>query len=330
MVFNVDSVASSDKPGKSYVFVYLVKQNNNTWQDTVKSLTLLLKNVISRFPRRSKIILFTEGDPPSDVLDRINALDQFYKISILFKQINLKSYVKRDELSIELPERFPNHSNPSCFFSLGYRDMCKFFSYDVFCDHLLDDFDYFVRIDTDSFFLHAEDKFIHDLAFIDSDYGYLYQTIQAEEKFAAVGFGHFLYEYAKHNNLINSGDLCMESLCFQATQNPRIFYTNFEVVKIDFIRNSSYPKFIHAINEAMGIYKFRWGDALIRYYALYMLKAKISTLKGALYKHSGIYDSRSFLRKYFTKFLLKMFKKHHSNNLESASGFIDRFTINPF
>ena len=94
MGFNVDSVASSDKPGKSYVFVYLVKQNNNTWQDTVKSLTLLLRNVISRFPRRSKIILFTEGDPPSDVLDRINALDQFYKISILFKQINLKSYVK--------------------------------------------------------------------------------------------------------------------------------------------------------------------------------------------------------------------------------------------
>ena len=278
----VRSVVSLKSPAKSYAFVYLVKQDNNTWQDTLKSLTLLLENVLSKFPQYSKIILFTEGNPPSDILNKIHALDQFHKISILFKQINLKAYVKRDQLTTTLPERFPNHSNPSYFFSLGYRDMCKFFSYDVFCDCLLDDFDYFVRIDTDSFFLHAEDKFIHDLAFIDSDYGYLYQTIQAEEKFAAVGFGHFLYEYANHNNLIKSGDTRMESLCFQATQNPRIFYTNFEVVKIDFIRNSSYTKFIHAINEAMGIYKFRWGDALIRYYALHMLEARITSSRGPL------------------------------------------------
>ena len=124
--------------------------------------------------------------------------------------------------------------------------------------------------------MHVEDKFIHDLAFIDSDYGYLDQTIQAEEKFAAVGFGHFLYKYANHNNLIKSGDSRLESLCFEATQNPRIFYTNFEVVKIDFIRSSSYPSFIQAINETMGIYKFRWGDALIRYYALHMLEANNS------------------------------------------------------
>ena len=78
--------------------------------------------------------------------------------------------------------------------------MCKFFASDVFSDKNLDDAKYFVRLDTDSFFIYANKRFINDIEKFDSDYGYIENTIQSEDKSVSLGFGKCLYNYCIKNH----------------------------------------------------------------------------------------------------------------------------------
>ena len=67
--------------------------------------------------------------------------------------------------------------------------MCKFFAFDVFSDKNLNDVKYFVRMDTDSFFIYTNKRFIKNIENFDSEYGYIANTIQSEDKSVSLGFG---------------------------------------------------------------------------------------------------------------------------------------------
>ena len=56
--------------------------------------------------------------------------------------------------------------------------MCKFFAYDVFYDKNLNDTKYFVRMDTDSFFIYTNKNFIKNIENFDSEYGYIANTVK--------------------------------------------------------------------------------------------------------------------------------------------------------
>ena len=66
--------------------------------------------------------------------------------------------------------------------------MCKFFAFDVFFDKCFDKVEYFVRLDTDSFFIYTNKEFIKNLESLNHDYGYIANTIQAEDKAVSLGF----------------------------------------------------------------------------------------------------------------------------------------------
>ena len=139
-------------------------------------------------------------------------------------RINLKNYVKRNNK--QYLKKFPGASNCKDYFSLGYRDMCKFFANDVFYDQHFDDSEYFIRMDTDSFFLNVRKIFINQLLNLNSDYAYLKNTIQYEDKSVTLGFGHCLYEFIrKEKNLKNPKEYNLK-ICTQATLKPKIFYRN--------------------------------------------------------------------------------------------------------
>ena len=93
----------------------------------------------------------------------------------------------------------------------------------------------------------------------------------------------------------------------------------------------SSPRISNYIVEAEGIYKFRWGD-IIRYYLVKLLNANLK-LRGCLYKHSSLYDSRNFFKKYLGKIYSKLTNKLHINNYEKKlskiifSSMLNRFEI---
>lgn len=55
---------------------------------------------------------------------------------------------------------------------------------------------------------------------------------------------------------------------FEQSNVPFTYSTNFEVVKVDFFRQESIRKWSEYILDNGGIYKYRWGDAPLRYVTL--------------------------------------------------------------
>ncbi len=306
-----------------FAFTYLVKQDKKTWNDFGISLKLLYQNILKKLICSYKIIIFCEGNPSKNVRSYIDYLSKELKIKILIRKISLKDYVKRKKTDKYLRD-FP--SNCSCInsFSLGYRDMCKFFANDVFFDEVLNNVEYFVRMDTDSFFIYTNKNFLNQLESFNSDYGYIEKTVQNEDKSVTIGFGKCIYKFCKKNTNLISNFL---NHCNEATLNPKIYYTNFEIVRLEWARSNIHRKFLAHIIRSQGIYKFRWGDALIRFYSVNLLGASKESLNGCLYKHSGIYDTRNFVRVFLTKAYSKLRNRLYSNLYEKKLSFLDKLFL---
>ncbi len=307
-------------------FTYLVKQDDKTWDEFSNSIYLLEKNVLSKLSCDFKILVFSEGSPNLKASKTIDYLRLKKNILLKIKTVSLKDYVKRSGNENYIVE-FPHAARCELHTSLGYRDMCKFFSNDVFFDEDLLDTNYFIRVDTDSYFLDTRKKFINDLNNLNCDYAYLSNTDQREDKAVTVGFGKCLYQYCEKNNDKEFLSKSNFEICTEATLNPKMYYTNFEVVNLDWAKSLNHLNLISHIYAAKGIYQYRWGDNIIRYYAVKLLQAKIKVLSGCLYKHSGIYDSRNIFRKTVSKVYSKLFKKLHKNNYEKNLILLDRLFL---
>ncbi len=309
-----------------FAFTYLVKQDRKTWKDFENSLKLLNKNILSKLICNYKIIIFCEGKPIKAVKYLVENLIRKEKVKILFKEISLIKYVKRKSTDTYIKD-FPSSADCKTITTLGYRDMCKFFAYDIFFDEKFNDTEYFVRMDTDSFFISTNNRFIKKFTNFKKDYGYIKNTVQNEDKSVSLGFGKCLWKF--HNlkkNKLSESEYILK-ICQEATIKPKIFYTNFEIVKINWARSNSHKKIMNYIINSKGIYNHRWGDALIRYYVINLLKAKKESLYGCLYKHSGIYESRNIFRMILTKSYSKIRGKLHKNNYEKHLTNIDKLFL---
>ena len=309
-----------------FAFTYLIKQDNKTWHDFEISLQLLFKSILNKLICNYKIIVFCEGEPNKKIKSSINYFLKENNINIIFQKINLSSYVKRKKNDNYIKE-FPHAADCRLATSLGYRDMCKFFAYDVFFDKNLQDAEYFVRLDSDSYFIHTNSSFINNLESFNSDYGYIYKTIQKEDKAVSLGFGKCLYNFFKKSESYSSKRKNYFSFCQDATLNPKIFYTNFEIVKLSWAKSNWHSGIMKHIIRSKGIYNYRWGDALIRYYVINLLGASIKPLKGCLYKHSGIYDSRNIFKRLMTKSYSKIRKRLHINKYEKKLSKLDKLFL---
>jgi hypothetical protein len=47
-------------------------------------------------------------------------------------------------------------------------------------------------------------------------------------------------------------------------------YTNFEVIRLSFLRSREYMRWFKALDESGGFYLHRWGDAPVRFLAMAM------------------------------------------------------------
>ena len=309
-----------------FAFTYLVKQDEKSWNDLNISLKLLYKNILRNLNCKYKIVIFCEGEPIKKVNNLIIFLTKEKKISLSLRKICLKKYVKRKNSDDYLKD-FPSAANCKLSTSLGYRDMCKFFAIDVFFDESLENVDYFIRLDTDSFFIQTTKKFIQGLRDMSCDYGYISNTIQYEDKAVSLGFGKCLFNFCNENKIHIFKFKRFFNLCQEATLKPKIFYTNFEVVKLSWAKSNQHKKFLKYIIKSKGIYNHRWGDALIRYYIVNLLSASCIELKGCLYKHSGIYETRNFLRIIITKTYSRIRNRLYTNIYERNLSKLDKLFL---
>lgn len=255
--------------------LYLLRSSTEDIEMFNKSISLVEKNLIS-FTQNTDLIVFCE-ESISEYLTNIKT-----NLNIKYQTIDFKIPEYSENILKQIPEYFPHPTHgigplgwghPG--FSLGYRHMCRFFSGKMYEFDILKEYDYYLRLDNDSFIHTPLNYDLFEWAKLkECYYGYIQPAVQ-EDNLKVI---NNLWQYVndKYPNNIPEG---------------RMFYTNFELGKISWFLESEYMNFYRYLDESGGIYTRRWGDAPIKFLGinLFMESKNIIPVTGFTYQHGAIY-----------------------------------------
>lgn len=236
--------------------IYLIRSSAEDVNEIKESLSLLKKNFLSEYPYKIKI--FRESDFLKKWEDEI----KYIYPEIDFCEVVFE--VPPQNFGLEIPEYFPHptHGNgPIAWghpgFNLGYRHMCRFMAGEIFKHPALSSYDWYLRLDTDSFIL-SKINFDPFQKMRTGGKVYGFNNIQNDHPDVVVDLYEESENYFKLRGItpINTVD------------KPKIFYTNFEICDLNWFRGKEYTEFYDFIDHLGGIYTKRWGDAPIRYIAV--------------------------------------------------------------
>lgn len=214
-------------PGKS-CFAYLVHDTPTCRDDFKKSLALLRQNHPAE-----EIVLFHETGYP--------AVPGCRMIPIQFE--------------------IPDWIDCSCMYGarLGYMHMCRFFAGLVFTH--LSEYEYYCRLDTDSFILSPARHNLFTWAQANSVYyGYVADNIYDQPDFCTG-----LWDLASSFAELQETYVHPRNIPVQAT-----YYTNFELCHVPWFLKNWGPWF-DRVDKAGGFYYHRWGDHTVRRLGVQML-----------------------------------------------------------
>ncbi len=269
--------------------VYLAGNSEDNIKDFYKSLSLLYENYLKTF--YCDVVVFHEKKFISKIPDLIK---KFPNISFKFFEIQFNLPKYPPNIMENIPEYFPHPthgSGPIAWghpgFSLGYRHMCNFFSGELYQQVGLNDYDYYMRLDTDSYILKKVTYNVFDMMrHHDAIYGFIGAAVQIDNSKVVEG----LWEYCK--KFSDLSEHVKDKLKILNIPSGKMYYNNFEIGKISWFKGSSYRAFYEYIKESGGIYTKRWGDAPIRYLGINLLltDCKLIDINNIAYQHGAIYN----------------------------------------
>ena len=234
-----------------------------------RSLSLVEENVVPTTDDFD-VIVFCE---PSfeDLKSKVNT-----NLNLIYQTVEFNIPDYPQEIKDNIPEFFPHptHGNgPVAWghpgFPMGYRHMCRFFSGQMYEFDILKQYDYYLRLDTDSYIITKIPYDIFELAKQKEIY---YGFIKIEDDNPKVVEGLWETVNEKYPNDLPKG---------------LMFYTNFELGKVSWFLTSEYMNFYNYLDKTGGIYTKRWGDAPIKFLGISLLmdQRNISQIGGFVYNH---------------------------------------------
>lgn len=265
--------------------LYLTKDTPEDNQLLDKSLTALYKYYLKKYP--TDVIIFCER---TNLCKDWNLNESFTtnmdQFDIIRQTIDFHIPDYPKEILDQIPEYYPHPDKDtighsaygSKGFTLGYRHMCRFFSGDIYNHPILQNYDYYLRLDTDSFILKPINYNIFDYA---REYNYYYGYIKDAVQFDHPKVVEGLWNYCR----MKYGDKVI-------TPERQMFYTNFELGKMSWFLDKEYQEFYNHIDSSGGIYINRWGDAPIKKIGIDMLMDKKHQWPVAdiAYQHGACYN----------------------------------------
>jgi hypothetical protein len=173
-------------------------------------------------------------------------------------------------------------------YGMPYRLMCDLWSTKIM--HLAKDLgvDYYLRLDTDSLltcdtstpstpsfaakvdeegtqhtFSVARDLF--DVV-KEGDHVYGYYRTMRDTPSVSEGFNHLVKAYAHEQGLDLHGKIGSQLMEEKDNKGSLQYYNNLEVVKVDYFLQPEVQKFTNHVAKSNGIYEYRWGDAIVRFW----------------------------------------------------------------
>lgn len=158
------------------------------------------------------------------------------------------------------PPEYPDYIKKQIVGNKSYNNMCRFWAGVVFRDPQVEQYDYYMRLDCDSFITAPVGRNI----FEDVNgkvYGHLKYAIMADDSPYSKDLNKTIKEFEGENKYIGTIDDVREGM---------LYYTNFEICNVKAIKESPYLKMFDCLDKSGGIYIHRWGDHIIRYAGLHL------------------------------------------------------------
>ncbi len=281
-----------------------------------KSLELLYKNYNDQFLH--DILIFHEGDFAQRDQDEVRAGRmeiQFHKI-----QFEIPDFLNPKEI----PEKWDG------LFGMGHRHMIRFYSLQVF-DILKElGYDWFFRMDDDSF-IHSKIDYNLFQFMEDNSYEYGYRVDIKEPERTSFGFSEMILAYLKAERIkpqnflenfdastkVNSeyfgfkGRIKKQIVAFinglsekinhdlnnwpPATEWNRMgFYNNFFITRVGFWHQPEVQSLIHHFDRTGGIYKYRWNDLIFQtaVVQIFLPESKVHKFIDWTYEHATFKNNK--------------------------------------
>jgi alpha 1,2-mannosyltransferase len=173
--------------------------------------------------------------------------------------------------------------------SLPYRHMCRFESGFFFRHHLLDQFDYYWRIEPGVDFYCDIDydpfRFMQDN---NKRYGWTISLLEYEATIETLWdtVKKFMEEFPEHISENNFMDWISDD--GGESYNLCHFWSNFEIADLNLWRSKAYLDFFEFLDNTGGFFYERWGDAPVHSIAAAILlkKDEIHWFRDIGYKHA--------------------------------------------
>lgn len=178
---------------------------------------------------------------------------------------------------------------------LGYCQMCRFFLHTLFVHPRMAEFDYYWRFDDDSY-LTSEITY-DPFALMESCKAiYGYRAVEKENVYECLGLDLLWKEvkaFAKKEHL-SRRYLNRLVANWKGQYKGFNYYNNFEINKVSFWReHPGYKKFFQTLDETLGFYKYRWGDANVRAFSvgLFLHPKQVHHFGDIGYQHNDHYTA---------------------------------------
>jgi hypothetical protein len=139
-------------------------------------------------------------------------------------------------------------------FGTWYKHMGTLFSYQIFTDGSLDEYDYFLRFDSDYYLIEKLPiDLFEELHVKKKDFAY---TRRKDMPVCTEGFYEHSEKYMTANNLkpLNY------SFYSEIAVNHVTYFGNFAVGRVSFFTGCDYVKWAHHMMDAGGVYYARWDE----------------------------------------------------------------------
>jgi alpha 1,2-mannosyltransferase len=254
--------------------IYLLKKD----QKEIDMLSMSLKLLKVNFLPSNDYPIFVLHDEmiEEEIFDKLQSDVKFTTVFVDFKS---DEYQKNIKPGVDDKIRVPGVDR---YFDMGYRHMCRFYSYGMYEVLELQDTDLYLRLDCDSYFTEPVDYDIFKYM-EDNDLIYGYNLITTDNPLVSKNLWEVSKDYSRTVDVIKTP--------IDGIPQYNMYYTNFEIAKFHWFKESAYKPYFDFIDNENGIYKWRWGDAIIKYLGIEMfLPENKKHLFNVPYKHGNIFN----------------------------------------
>jgi hypothetical protein len=242
------------------------------YNDQIQHLAPAIALLDKHFPDNmsADILIFHTGYP---FKTHLQIIANTTKRQIIFYNV--------DDVFSSFPKGFDPYLEDPTWTKRGkwnYQHMCRFWFKLVLDIPIVIEYDYLMRLDSDSkimgnwfdIFDLMENKnvtYFGNIEAADSERGLP----------GLMNLKSFTYYYKEKYRIIPKNPTRLNR-AFDIPEQIRLYNTNFDIIKIEFFKRDQIRHWTDAIDETFGIFKYRWGDHVLRYITTALFAAPAEVL----------------------------------------------------